>query len=318
MPSNVDLTPYRRYGRWAKRIIIFLAAYLLIGYLFIGVSPKQALTHPGSSFSAYRGFVVYLIFIAFTGIIYFVAIFWIMARGNDYVIYPGEYDVGFDDVRGQPAAVESTKEVLRLFQGFKNFKEMGGYPPHGILFEGPPGTGKTLMAKAIAGATGVPFLYSTGSGFANMFFGVGNLKVRHPRKLGIPEVEHPGGAASNLFPFVLTPVIRQPGGVYDITFSNQSSQTIGGVTYHSADLQIGIDPIVGKEQRVSFLLNQLGATPARAYTFSSEFRPADTHTITIRAIDVIPGTYLVRVQVDGVESRLEAPAGTYAAPTVTL
>src|SRR5439155_27217487 len=111
---------------------------------------------------------------------------------------------------------------------------------------------------------------------------------------------------------------RQPGGVYDITLSNQSAQTIGGVTYHSADLQIGIDPIVGKEQRVSFLVNQLGATPARAYTFSSEFRPADTHTITIRAIDVIPGTYLVRVQVDGVESRLEAPAGTYAAPTVTL
>ena len=178
MPSGPDLTRYRRYGRWAKRIIAFLIAYIAIGYLFIGVSPKQALTHPGTSFSAYRGFVVYLIFIAFTGIIYFVAIFWIMARGNDYVIYPGEYDVGFEDVRGQPAAVESTKEVLRLFQGFKNFKEMGGYPPHGILFEGPPGTGKTLMAKAIAGATGVPFLYSTGSGFANMFFGVGNLKVR--------------------------------------------------------------------------------------------------------------------------------------------
>jgi SpoVK/Ycf46/Vps4 family AAA+-type ATPase len=46
------------------------------------------------------------------------------------------------------------------------------------LFEGPPGTGKTLMAKAIAGASGVPFLYATGSGFANMFMGIGNLKVR--------------------------------------------------------------------------------------------------------------------------------------------
>jgi cell division protease FtsH len=178
MPSSVDLTPYRRYGRWLKRIAFILLAYVLVGYLFIGVSPGAALAHPGTTFAAYRGFVVYLIFIAFTGIIYFVAIFWIMARGNDYVIYPGEYDVSFDDVRGQPAAVQSTKEVLRLFQGFKNFKAMGGYPPHGILFEGPPGTGKTLMAKAIAGATGVPFLYATGSGFANMFFGVGNLKVR--------------------------------------------------------------------------------------------------------------------------------------------
>ena len=101
MPSSVDLTPYRRYGRWAKRIALFLILYVAIGYLFIGVGPGTALRHPGTSFSAYRGFVVYLIFIAFTGIIYFVAIFWIMARGNDYVIYPGEYDVSFDDVRGQ-------------------------------------------------------------------------------------------------------------------------------------------------------------------------------------------------------------------------
>ena len=62
--------------------------------------------------------------------------------------------------------------------GIEDFKQMGGYPPHGILFEGPPGTGKTLMAKAIAGATGVPFLFATGSGFSNMFLGIGNLKVR--------------------------------------------------------------------------------------------------------------------------------------------
>jgi cell division protease FtsH len=185
---------YRRYGRWAKRIAAFLIAYTLVGYLFIGVSPGRALAHPGTTFAAYRGFIVYLIFIAFTGIIYFVAIFWVMARGNDYVIYPGEYDITFEDVRGQPAAVRSTQEVLRLFQGFKNFREMGGYPPHGILFEGPPGTGKTLMAKAIAGATGVPFLYATGSGFANMFFGVGNLKVRRLFKKARNMSDKYGGA----------------------------------------------------------------------------------------------------------------------------
>jgi cell division protease FtsH len=161
-----------------KRAALFLTIYLLVGYLFIGVSPKEALLHPGETLDDYRGFVVQLIFVMSFVVLQFVALFWFLARGNSYTIYPNEYDVTFDDVRGQDAAVGSTKEVLRLFQGFKDFKQMGGYPPHGILFEGPPGTGKTLMAKAIAGASGVPFLYATGSGFANMFMGVGNMKVR--------------------------------------------------------------------------------------------------------------------------------------------
>ncbi len=169
---------YRRYGRWLKRAAIFLTLYILIGYLFIGVSPSQAILHPGDTLDEYRGLVIYLIFIMSFVVLQFVALFWFLARGNSYVIYPNEYDMSFDDVRGQQAAVDSTKEVLRLFQGFKDFRQMGGYPPHGILFEGPPGTGKTLMAKAIAGASGVPFLYATGSGFANMFIGIGNLKVR--------------------------------------------------------------------------------------------------------------------------------------------
>jgi cell division protease FtsH len=169
---------YRRYLRWFKRGAIILLAYIAIAYFFMGVSPGEALANPGATLAAYRGLVIYLIFIMSFVVLQFVAMFWFLARGNSYVIYPNEYDVTFDDVRGQKAAVESTKEVLRLFQGFKDFKQMGGYPPHGILFEGPPGTGKTLMAKAIAGASGVPFLYATGSGFANMFIGIGNLKVR--------------------------------------------------------------------------------------------------------------------------------------------
>ncbi len=169
---------YRRYGRWVKRALIITGAYLLIAYLLIGIPPKDALLHPGQNLSSFRAFVVQALILMFFIVIQFVALFWFLARGNNYVIYPNEYDVSFDDVRGQPAAVNSTKEVLRLFQGFKDFKEMGGYPPHGILFEGPPGTGKTLMAKAVAGASGVPFLYATGSGFANMFMGIGNLKVR--------------------------------------------------------------------------------------------------------------------------------------------
>jgi cell division protease FtsH len=172
------MNPWRRYGRWLKRAALILAAYMLVAYVFLGISPGDALTNPGPTLAQYRVFMVQIIFAIMFILVQFIALFWFLARGNNYVIYPGEYDVTFDDVRGQPAAVQSTKEVLRLFQGFKSFKEMGAYPPHGILFEGPPGTGKTLMAKAIAGASGVPFLYATGSGFANMFIGIGNLKVR--------------------------------------------------------------------------------------------------------------------------------------------
>ncbi len=169
---------YRRYGRWAKRAALFLAAYVGVAYLFMGVHPYDALLHPGATLAQYRGLVIYLLFIMSFVILQFVAMFWFLARGNTYVIYPGEYDITFEDVRGQPAAVEATKEVLRLFQGFKEFRQMGGYPPHGILFEGPPGTGKTLLAKAIAGSTRVPFLYASGSGFANMFLGIPQLKMR--------------------------------------------------------------------------------------------------------------------------------------------
>jgi cell division protease FtsH len=169
---------YRRYWRWLKRALIFLALYLAVGYLFLGVHPSDALLHPGATLSTYRMFVVQLLFISLFLVVQFAAMFWFLMRGTYYTIYPNEYDKTFNDVRGQPAAVESSKEVLRLFQGFKDFKQMGGYPPHGILFEGPPGTGKTLMAKAIAGASSVPILIADGSRFMNMFFGIGNMKVR--------------------------------------------------------------------------------------------------------------------------------------------
>jgi cell division protease FtsH len=112
-------------------------------------------------------------------IVQFVGLFWFLSRGRTYVIYPREYDVNFNDVRGQPEIVASTKEALSLFQGFKKFRDAGGYPPHGILFEGPPGTGKTLLGKAIAGEAKVPFVYASGTSFSNMFLGVGNLRIAY-------------------------------------------------------------------------------------------------------------------------------------------
>jgi cell division protease FtsH len=182
--------------RWTKRIIFVAALYglylLAIWLIFpwgettnTPTGPAQA---PEFSIGAANAFmprlllslvgpIFYFAFIIFVVVFQFVAIFWFLSRGRTYVIYPGEYDVNFDDVRGQKAAVEATQEVVRLFQGFKKFRKMGGYPPQGILLEGPPGTGKTLLSKAIAGEVNVPFIYASASSFNNMFMGVANLRV---------------------------------------------------------------------------------------------------------------------------------------------
>ena len=182
--------------RWAKRILFVVGLYGL--YLFtiwlifpwgqVVNTPTGTTKAPEFSIAAANGFLpgillrlggfgLQLAFFALVLIIQFVALFWFLSRGRTYVIYPGEYDINFDDVRGQKAAVEATQEVVRLFQGFKKFRKMGGYPPQGILLEGPPGTGKTLLSKAIAGEVNVPFIYASASSFNNMFMGVSNLRV---------------------------------------------------------------------------------------------------------------------------------------------
>ena len=55
--------------------------------------------------------------------------------------------------------------------------------PKGILLHGPPGTGKTLIAKAAAEEAGVPFLFTSGSEFVEIYVGNGAKKVRELFKL---------------------------------------------------------------------------------------------------------------------------------------
>jgi cell division protease FtsH len=91
---------------------------------------------------------------------------------------PSDIDVGLDDVVGIDAVKYEVVKTLNLFLGHKRFKELGGLPRRGILFEGPPGTGKTYLAKAMAREADVPFLFVSATSFQSQFYGMTGRKIR--------------------------------------------------------------------------------------------------------------------------------------------
>jgi cell division protease FtsH len=86
--------------------------------------------------------------------------------------------VTFDDVAGVDEAKEEVKEIVDFLKEPTKFSAIGGRVPKGVLLVGPPGTGKTLLAKSIAGEANVPFLFSSGSDFVEMYAGVGASRIR--------------------------------------------------------------------------------------------------------------------------------------------
>jgi cell division protease FtsH len=86
--------------------------------------------------------------------------------------------VTFEDVAGLDEAVAELREIEEFLEDPARFREMGAKIPKGVLLYGPPGTGKTLLARAVAGAAGVPFFSISGSDFVEMFVGVGAARVR--------------------------------------------------------------------------------------------------------------------------------------------
>src|SRR6185437_5170032 len=84
----------------------------------------------------------------------------------------------FTDVAGYPAVKTEIGEVVDYLRDPGRYHRAGARGPRGVLMAGPPGTGKTLLARAVAGEAHVPFLSVSGSGFVEMFVGLGAARVR--------------------------------------------------------------------------------------------------------------------------------------------
>jgi cell division protease FtsH len=91
---------------------------------------------------------------------------------------PEETHVTFADVAGIDEAKEEVKEIVDFLREPERFRAIGGRIPKGVLLVGSPGTGKTLLARSIAGEAKVPFLFSSGSDFVEMYAGVGASRIR--------------------------------------------------------------------------------------------------------------------------------------------
>lgn len=90
----------------------------------------------------------------------------------------GKSQRGFADVAGQEEAKQELADIVAYLREPARFAAVGAAPCRGVLLYGPPGNGKTCLAAALAGEAGVPFLHASGSEFAEMFVGLGALRVR--------------------------------------------------------------------------------------------------------------------------------------------
>ncbi len=192
----------------------------------------------------------------------------------------------------------------------------------------PEDIGDTLISLPLSNVASA--LQSAGT---SLQAGIQGLQIVQPQAMGMPSTAH-GGVESGISPIVLHPVIAKTNGTYDIS---TTPVQLPGEPPGVGVMVKNIRPAIGKEQRVVLMLNEVNPNPGqplsppgrlpRAYSFQSPSRgssdttptPDTSDSITIPIKNVVPGTYLVRLQVDGAESLLDTNSdGRYVAPQVTI
>jgi hypothetical protein len=147
--------------------------------------------------------------------------------------------------------------------------------------------------------------------------GARTVRVVHRTMMGTPPSPH-AGVESNAVSFVLRPQIITPVNA-DVQGSDAQPR--------SGEVTVQLNPEVGRTQRVTLLLNERhppeGPPPPRSYSFEAPPRPPTgpetSASIAIPVSGVAPGSYLVRVRVDGAESLLEPDvSGEYDSPEVEI
>jgi hypothetical protein len=134
--------------------------------------------------------------------------------------------------------------------------------------------------------------------------GVQGVQVVQRVRMGTPPEPH-RGFESNVAAFVLRPSItKDANGNYELGVDEVDDDEDGT---KKATVSAKLRPEVGQRQRVVLLLDEFqpAASPARAYSFGAEQRAADTDTVRFKVAKVVPGEYVVRVQVAGAQSPLD-------------
>lgn len=147
--------------------------------------PEASASSTGSTLLAFLPQIIMMLF--FGAIVYFMWKQHQNTNGNSknnlrkskfQLIEKGKVNVCFDDVEGCPEAKEELKDIVDYLKDPSHLEKLGGKVTKGVLLIGPPGTGKTLIARAIAGEAQVAFLSGGGSGFIEMYVGLGAARVR--------------------------------------------------------------------------------------------------------------------------------------------